>query len=86
MSIKQKSDIDERSMIAIRKAVGEAEIPQLIIYRIDKNSKNLRNAMTREDLNTSNDLIGLSFMFPSVLEDGGTRSRSIEYTSIDLDD
>ena len=50
----------------IRESAGMAEIPTLIIYRIDKDSKvlNSNTEGTRVDLNTSFDIIGLYISVP----------------------
>lgn len=55
----------------IRKAAGIGLTPQLLLYRIDKNSKfekkqnlNTKEANRRYDLNASEDLIGVSLFVP----------------------
>lgn len=49
---------------AIRKAAGVESIPMLIIYRIDKDSKPLRNSAERTTLDMECDIIGLQICIP----------------------
>ena len=57
--IKEKT---EKEIIQIREKVKK---PQLIIYRIDKDSKKLENSTTREKLDVKTDLIGMYLFVPS---------------------
>ena len=59
-----------------------AENPQLIIYRIDKDSKNTGDSPLREDLNVENDLIGLNIMFPAR---NGSNGNHVKYVAVRLD-
>ena len=66
----------------IRREGGVAENPQLIIYRIDKDSKNTGDSPLREDLNVENDLIGLNIMFPAR---NGSNGNHVKYVAVRLD-
>ena len=57
--ISRQEDVD----ICRRKA-GMDKIPQLIIYRIDRNSEPRKNVQTREELNMESDIIGLHICVP----------------------
>ncbi|UTR10185.1 Z1 domain-containing protein [Evansella sp. LMS18] len=50
----------------IRSKAGLANTPQLLIYRIDKNSKAMKNTKLREDLNACEDIIGLCLTIPGI--------------------
>ncbi|MCE7782316.1 Z1 domain-containing protein [Staphylococcus xylosus] len=51
----------------IRSEYGLGKVPQLIIYKIDKNSMpNKDNSKAREPLNFKEDIIGVNIMIPSV--------------------
>lgn len=64
--------IKEKDIAEIRKLAGVNDVPQLIIYRIDKDSKAERGkAGVREDLNSAHDLIGIQVCIP------GSRSNFI---------
>lgn len=52
----------EKEIIAIRESTKK---PQLIIYRIDKDSTTLPGSTTREDLKAKHDLIGMYLFVPS---------------------
>lgn len=56
------NDKTEREIIEIRES---SKKPQLIIYRIDKDSKAKKDAKIREDLNMNCDLIGMYLFVPS---------------------
>ena len=51
-----------RGVMAYRDKSGLETTPQLIIYRIDKDSK--ANSKTREDLNAVEDIVGLCIYIP----------------------
>lgn len=66
-----ETSIKSERVREIREDHGFGEVPQLIIYRIDKDSKINRNikqsknsASKRHDLNFSEDIIGISLMVP----------------------
>lgn len=62
----------------IRNKAGLGKTPQLIIYRIDKNSKARSNSKERVDLNASEDLIGLHITIPGMGIGGkGNRSKAL---------
>lgn len=64
--------IKEKDIEKIRELSGINTVPQLIIYRIDKDSKAERGkAGVREDLNSAHDLIGIQVCIP------GSRSSFI---------
>ena len=48
----------------IRKEAGKDNVPLLLIYRIDKDSKKRANNTEREDLNFGCDIIGLQICVP----------------------
>ncbi|PTE24468.1 hypothetical protein BUY92_10175 [Staphylococcus equorum] len=51
----------------IRNNYGINKVPQLIIYKVDKNSKpNQSRSKSREPLNFKEDIIGINIMIPSV--------------------
>lgn len=56
------NDKSEKEIIAIRESIKK---PQLIIYRIDKDSKALESSKNREDLEINSDLIGMYLFVPS---------------------
>lgn len=53
-----------KSTMAFRDKSGLETVPQLIIYRVDKNSKASDRSRTRVDLNACEDLIGISIYIP----------------------
>ena len=55
----------------IREKLGLEATPQLMLYRIDKNSKANENSLNREDLNTDHDLVGIYISIP-----GGRKSEN----------
>ena len=55
---------ESRGAMAMRDKAGLETTPQLLIYRVDKNSKTSGRGGTREDLNASEDLVGLCFYIP----------------------
>ncbi len=55
---------DSKGALAMRDKAGLETTPQLLIYRIDKNSKSSESSGLRENLNACEDLIGLSFYIP----------------------
>ena len=55
-------DKTERDIIQIRESVKK---PQLLIYRIDKDSKVSGNPKTREDLGVNVDIMGMYLFVPS---------------------
>lgn len=56
------NDKTEKEIIEIRESIKK---PQLIIYRIDKDSTALKGSTSREDLGVNNDLIGMYLFVPS---------------------
>lgn len=64
----------------IRKCGNIDDIPQLLIYVIDKNSKLSKQSNTRADLNAAEDLIGFSLLMPGIKKG----VDYAEYISIDL--
>lgn len=50
----------------IREVYGYEKRPQLVIYRIDKNSKPTKPSKSRFGLNFSEDIIGISIMIPGI--------------------
>lgn len=53
-----------KGALAYRDKSGLSTTPQLIIYRVDKNSKAQENSSTRIDLNAKEDIIGLCLYIP----------------------
>ncbi len=53
-----------KAAMAYRDMAGLETTPQLLIYRVDKNSKARGNGVTRIDLNASEDLIGICLYIP----------------------
>lgn len=68
-----------------RRQKGMSNIPQLLIYRIDKNSKASEGAKTRQDLNTPYDLIGLNIWLPES-EKRIPNKNTIEYVAVTIKD
>lgn len=68
-----------------RRQKGMSNIPQLLIYRIDKNSKASEGAKTRQDLNTPYDLIGLNIWLPEN-EKRIPNKNTIEYVAVTIKD
>ena len=62
-----------------------SNIPQLLIYRIDKNSRASEGAKTRQDLNTPYDLIGLNIWLPES-EKRIPNKNTIEYVAVTIKD
>lgn len=58
-SVTKQAEVDD-----IRDRAGMGDIPQLIIYRIDKNSKAQSGSAYRTDLNFESDIIGLYISVP----------------------
>jgi hypothetical protein len=77
---KIKHNISNREIENIRKESGIEDIPQLIIYRIDKNSEPRKNSKTRKSLNAVEDIIGLCITLPGV-----NRNRLAKTLTIKLD-
>lgn len=77
-----KKVLSADEIVEIRKKAGVLDAPQLIVYRIDKNSKKQQRSVGREDLNVAGDLIGLSIMFPAV--QGSQNRNRVEYVSVNL--
>ena len=57
-------NLKQEDVKAIRTNAGIDNIPQLIIYRIDRNSQPERANTNREALNSAHDLIGLQVCIP----------------------
>ena len=53
-----------KGAMAMRDKAGLETTPQLLIYRVDKDSKSYGKGGTREDLMASEDLVGLCFYIP----------------------
>ena len=71
---KLENDCDiskQRHIDEIRQLAGVSDIPLLIIYRIDKNSKATAENSDREDLNTGFDIIGLHMCIPGTKVNSG---------------
>ncbi|MFR0499668.1 Z1 domain-containing protein [Limosilactobacillus reuteri] len=68
-----------------RRQKGMSNIPQLLIYRIDKNSRASEGAKTRQDLNTPYDLIGLNIWLPES-EKRIPNKNTIEYVAVTIKD
>lgn len=68
-----------------RRQKGMSNVPQLLIYRIDKNSKADKGAKTRQNLNTPYDLIGLNIWLPE--SDRRTVNKNmVEYVAVAIKD
>lgn len=81
--ITKQSHVDE-----IRKGAGMSGIPQLIIYRIDQNSKVLAgNSDDREALGTDFDIVGLHICVPGDQVNAGfTKKLTIRLPDKDKED
>ena len=64
-----------KAATAYRDKAGLETTPQLIIYRVDKNSKARGKGVTRVDLNAKEDIIGLCLYIP-----GGRKGTSYAST------
>lgn len=68
-----------------RRQKGMSNIPQLLIYRIDRNSKADKKSKERLDLNTPYDLIGLNIWLPE--SDKRTVNKNmVEYVAVTIKD
>lgn len=63
-------------MREIREKHGLKDIPQLLIYCIDKDSKARRKS--REDLNAKEDIIGISLLIPGVVSESKNNIKSVQ--------
>ncbi|MDC0312282.1 Z1 domain-containing protein, partial [bacterium] len=80
------SELSNEGINAYRKEAGQLECPQLIIYRIDKNSGVRADSEWRVPLNAPADVIGLVILLPGTAEKGSAvRSVQIEITESDLE-
>lgn len=77
-----ESKINE--VMALRKSVGVYNKPQLIIYKIDGQSKAPSNSGTRKDLNLDNDLIGLNIMIPA--SNKNNNRTPVDYVAVEIDE
>ncbi len=65
----------------VRRRLGLLKTPQIMLYRIDKNSKNSTSSKTREDLNTKYDLAGIYISIP-----GGVKGQNyVTHLTIKID-
>ena len=77
----------------IRCDAGLDRTPQLMIYRIDKDSKTSKNSVTRSDLNAIEDIIGICINIPGIKKQSDYAETlsihikdNIFYNSTDLED
>ena len=88
-------DVDPRTLsqtaakeqvIRIREQAGLSKTPQLILYRIDKNSE--AQGKNREKLNVPHDIIGINIWIPNVANKSLERYLTVKISKehIDLDD
>jgi len=73
----------------IREQAGLGKTPQLILYRIDKNSRPMSSESTREPLGVDQDIIGVSIWIPGVEAKKNLGKRltvKITKEHIDMDD
>lgn len=62
----------------VRRKYGYGNVPQLIIYRIDKHSKPEKNFKSRDALNFESDVIGIQVMLPGDTRAGLSKAVSIK--------
>lgn len=74
-----KNSSSEAMMRSIRNRHGVGDIPQLLIYRIDKNSKPKLNNSNRYPLDAKEDIIGINIMLPGRV---GNKTNHTTYISI----
>lgn len=67
-----------------RNKYGLSKTPQLIIYKIDKDSTPSSNSKDREPLNFKEDIIGINIMIPSVHNDNNKNLATYISAKIDL--
>ena len=67
-----------------RNKYGLSKTPQLIIYRIDKDSTPNKNSKVREPLNFKEDIIGINIMIPSVHNDNNKNLATYISAKLDL--
>ena len=92
--IEDISDLPEKaasdnSFASYRRGRNMSQTPQLLIYRIDKDSiPQGRNAKGRIELNTPFDLIGLSILLPEISrrkdDDDVNNGDGVDYVAIKL--
>lgn len=73
-----KNKYDNIIVDKIREKLGILEKPQMIIYRIDKNSKSKEDSKRRENLDIEEDLIGIFINIP------GRKKRNAEYKALTI--
>ena len=82
-------DASDNSFASYRRGRNMSQTPQLLIYRIDKDSiPQGRNAKGRIELHTPFDLIGLSILLPEISrrkdDDDVNNSDGVDYVAIKL--
>jgi hypothetical protein len=75
--------LDNEAIIEERKKAGLENTPQLLIYRIRKDSKT-DASLTREDLGALDDIIGISLWIPGVRDKKGNPQNFAQYVSVCL--
>lgn len=70
-----------QNYLEVRKKLGLETTPQLMIYKIDKNSKASKNSTKREDLNAIDDIFGLYISIPG----GRENTDYVTHLVVDLD-
>lgn len=76
---RMKQNLQSKDVNDIRIMAGVEDIPQLIIYIIDKNSKARANSVDREDLNAQEDVVGICINLP-----GEDRTNNVGKVAIDV--
>lgn len=80
MDIAQDLSVEERSVTKlsevqnIRRAYGYGAVPQLILYRIDKNSQPSKENKNRSPLEFSEDILGVAINIPGMTKTGNSLS------------
>ena len=76
---RMKQKLQSKDVTDIRILAGVEDIPQLIIYIIDKDSKARANSVEREDLNAQEDVVGICINLP-----GEDRTNNVGTVAIDV--
>lgn len=79
----KKSNVD--AIASYRRYKNVDKFPQLLIYRIDKDSKAIGDTKRRKDLNSPYDLIGVNILLPESSKRNDSRD-GVEYVAVKLED
>lgn len=83
-------NLDNESIVRLRSEAGLAKTPQLLLYRVSKDSRPEAGSLKRADLDVPSDLIGVSLWIPGVRDDSGNpnhvRMISVRLPRIAMDE